>query len=43
MLDISSTAIRAHVAAGQDISQLVPPGVARYIESQRLYAGLQGS
>jgi nicotinate-nucleotide adenylyltransferase len=43
MLDISSTAIRARVAAGEDISQLVPPGVARYIDLHRLYAGTHGS
>jgi len=43
MLDISATDIRARVATGQDISQLVPPGVARYIELHRLYAGTQGS
>lgn len=43
MLDISSTAIRSHVAAGRDYSQLVPPGVARYIELHRLYAGQPGS
>jgi nicotinate-nucleotide adenylyltransferase len=43
MLGISSTAIRARVAAGQDYSQLVPPGVARYIELNRLYAGHPGS
>jgi nicotinate-nucleotide adenylyltransferase len=43
MLDISSTAIRARVAAGQDYSQLVPPGVARYIELHRLYAGTDRS
>jgi nicotinate-nucleotide adenylyltransferase len=39
MLDISATHIRARIAAGQDISQLVPPEVARYIETHRLYAG----
>lgn len=39
MLDISSTGIRARVAAGQDISHLVPPGVARYIETHGLYRG----
>jgi nicotinate-nucleotide adenylyltransferase len=39
MLDISSTDIRQRAATGQDISQLVPPGVARYIESTRLYRG----
>jgi nicotinate-nucleotide adenylyltransferase len=43
MLDISSTAIRSYVAAGRDYSQLVPPGVARYIELHRLYAGQPGS
>jgi nicotinate-nucleotide adenylyltransferase len=37
MLDISSTAIRVRVAAQQDISQLVPPGVARYIGLHHLY------
>ncbi len=37
MLDISSTGIRAHAAAGGDIAQLVPPGVARYIENHGLY------
>jgi nicotinate-nucleotide adenylyltransferase len=37
MLDISSTDIRARVAAGQDISTLVPPGVAGYIETHGLY------
>lgn len=41
MLDISSTAIRDDVAAAQDITRLVlplvPPSVARYIESHRLY------
>ena len=39
MLDISATDIRARIAAGHDISQLVPPEVARYIETHRLYAG----
>ena len=37
MLDISSTDIRRRVAAGADISHLVPPGVARYIETHGLY------
>ena len=37
MLDISATDIRQRVAAGADISQLVPPEVARYIESHGLY------
>ena len=39
MLDISSTDIRRRVAAGGDISQLVPPQVARYIETHHLYRG----
>jgi nicotinate-nucleotide adenylyltransferase len=38
MLDISATDIRARAAAGLDISSLVPPQVARYIDSHRLYA-----
>jgi nicotinate-nucleotide adenylyltransferase len=37
MLDISSTDIRARVAAGRDISKRVPAAVAGYIESQGLY------
>ena len=37
LLDISSTDLRARVARGADISQHVPPDVARYIESHRLY------
>ena len=37
MLDISSTDIRHRVAHGKDISQLVPPQVARYIETHGLY------
>ncbi len=43
MLDISSTQVRQRVAAGQDISQLVPPEVARYIDQHRLYRADQGS
>jgi nicotinate-nucleotide adenylyltransferase len=37
MMDISSTEIRARVAAGQGIADLVPVGVARYIDQHRLY------
>ena len=40
MLDISATDIRQRVAAGADISQLVPPQVARYIETHGLYRAL---
>jgi nicotinate-nucleotide adenylyltransferase len=40
MLDISATDIRARIAAGQDFSQLVPPEVARYIETHGLYQAL---
>lgn len=43
MLDISSTQVRERVAAGQDISQLVPPEVARYIDQHRLYRADPGS
>ena len=42
MLDISATDIRQRVAAGADISHLVPPQVARYIETHRLYRACQG-
>jgi nicotinate-nucleotide adenylyltransferase len=37
MLDISSTDIRQRVKTGADISALVPPTVARYIETNHLY------
>jgi nicotinate-nucleotide adenylyltransferase len=40
MLDISSTDVRQRVQAGADISALVPPEVARYIETHRLYGGV---
>lgn len=43
MMDISSTEIRARVAAGQSIADLVPAGVARYIDQHRLYLGAHGS
>ena len=37
MLEISSTDIRRRVAAGEVISELVPPAVARYIARHGLY------
>jgi nicotinate-nucleotide adenylyltransferase len=43
MLDISSTEVRARVAAGQTVDALVPVQVARYIESNALYRGSTGS
>jgi nicotinate-nucleotide adenylyltransferase len=43
MLDISATEIRARVAAGRDISRLVPPEVARYIDQHGLYRAGTGS
>ena len=39
MMDISSTDVRERVAAGQPIDALVPPAIARYIETNRLYQG----
>jgi nicotinate-nucleotide adenylyltransferase len=39
MLDISSTQIRAAAAEGRDLSPMVPPEVARYIDQHRLYRG----
>lgn len=36
-LDISSTAVREAVKAGEAIDRLVPPLVARYIEENKLY------
>ena len=40
---VSASDIRARVAAGQDISALVPPEVARYIEINGLYRAPAGS
>lgn len=36
---VSASDIRAHVARGAPLADLVPPEVARYIESHRLYRG----
>lgn len=38
-MPVSATQIRARVAAGQGIDQLVPPGVASYIDRHNLYRG----
>lgn len=43
MMDISSTDIRARVAAGLSITSLVPAAVARYIDQHHLYRGTHGS
>jgi nicotinate-nucleotide adenylyltransferase len=39
MMDIAATDIRARVAAGAPITELVPPAVASYIGRHRLYRG----
>lgn len=36
-VDVSSTAVRAGVAAGHDVTELVTPGVARVIAANALY------
>jgi len=38
-IDVSSTAIREAIAAGRDITDMVPAAVARYIDRHRLYRG----
>jgi nicotinate-nucleotide adenylyltransferase len=38
--DVSSTAIRARVAAGESIAGLVPPGVQQHIEQHGLYTSM---
>jgi nicotinate-nucleotide adenylyltransferase len=40
---VSATDIRRRVAAGLDITALVPPAVAHYIHRHRLYQGTHGS
>ena len=39
-VDISATEVRAAVARGDSISQMVPPPVAEYIESNSLYGAM---
>ncbi len=41
IVDVSSTEIREKLAAGADISQLVPQKVAEYIAKNDLYRGLE--
>ena len=38
--DVSSTAIRARIAAGRPIDDLVPAGVARHILAHHLYGAV---
>lgn len=38
-VDVSSTRVRERVAAGEDVSALVPPGVLAVIEREGLYRG----
>ena len=42
-LQVSASDIRARVAAGREISALVPPAVALYIRQHGLYRGTAGS
>ncbi len=39
MLPISSTLVRARIAAGEDARDLLPPAVWTYIKSRNLYGG----
>ena len=38
-VDVSSTEIRAKIAGGEDISELVPKAVSEYISGNRMYGG----
>ncbi|MBK1614053.1 nicotinate (nicotinamide) nucleotide adenylyltransferase [Rubrivivax gelatinosus] len=42
-MDVSATEIRRRAANGQDITELVPPQVARYIDQHALYRAASGS
>ena len=37
-VDISSTAVRARCASGEDLDGLVPEAVAQYIRQEKLYS-----
>lgn len=41
-LEVSSTWLRARLAAGEDVSDYLDPAVLRYIEERRLYRGEDG-
>lgn len=43
MMDVSSTDIRERINAGESVTDLVPPAVARYIDHHHLYQGHPGS
>lgn len=38
LMPLSATLVRERIAAGLPVAELLPPAVARYIESHRLYA-----
>jgi len=38
-IDVSATDIRGRIARGRDYTDMVPPGVARYIDQHHLYRG----
>ena len=42
-VDVSATEIRRRAAAGEDITELVPPEVARYIDQHALYRAASGT
>ncbi|MCD0422229.1 nicotinate-nucleotide adenylyltransferase [Rubrivivax sp. JA1024] len=42
-VDVSATEIRRRAASGLDITELVPPQVARYIDQHALYRAASGS
>lgn len=38
-IDVSASEVRRRIAGNEDISDMVPPGVARYIDRHHLYRG----